>query len=89
MVSIWLLYLGYHLHYSDNNPFIIPPHMCKHVRFLAPLLAIWVGCGPVVVAQSTSPTPKYAFAEPTLSPDGGEIAFVSGGDIWTVPVGGW
>src|SRR6185436_272638 len=27
-------------------------------------------------------------AEPTLSPDGSEIAFVSGGDIWTVPAAG-
>lgn len=26
--------------------------------------------------------------EPALSPDGTEIAFASGGDIWTVPVGG-
>ena len=29
-----------------------------------------------------------AFAEPGISPDGREIAFVSGGDIWTVPVTG-
>ena len=28
------------------------------------------------------------FTEPALSPDGAEIAFVSGGDIWTVPAGG-
>ncbi|HWA35622.1 MAG TPA: LpqB family beta-propeller domain-containing protein [Cyclobacteriaceae bacterium] len=28
------------------------------------------------------------FYEPSLSPDGTEIAFVSGGDIWTVPVSG-
>lgn len=27
-------------------------------------------------------------SEPALSPDGSEIAFVSGGDIWTVPVTG-
>jgi tricorn protease len=30
-----------------------------------------------------------SFAEPALSPDGAEIAFASGGDLWTVPaVGG-
>jgi Tol biopolymer transport system component/C-terminal processing protease CtpA/Prc len=29
-----------------------------------------------------------SFAEPGISPDGSEIAFVSGGDIWTVPSGG-
>ncbi|MFN0110460.1 MAG: peptidase S41, partial [Blastocatellia bacterium] len=35
--------------------------------------------------------PKEAlpyFAEPSISPDRAEIAFVSGGDIWTVPTGG-
>ena len=34
------------------------------------------------------PAPAPAFAEPGLSPDGTEIAFVSGGDIWTVPAAG-
>jgi tricorn protease len=29
-----------------------------------------------------------SFAEPALSPDRSEIAFVSGGDIWTVPASG-
>jgi tricorn protease len=29
-----------------------------------------------------------SFAEPGISPDGAEIAFVSGGDIWTVPSAG-
>jgi Tol biopolymer transport system component/C-terminal processing protease CtpA/Prc len=29
-----------------------------------------------------------SFSEPGISPDGREIAFVSGGDIWTVPAGG-
>jgi hypothetical protein len=27
-------------------------------------------------------------AEPGISPDGREVAFVSGGDIWTAPLGG-
>ncbi len=40
------------------------------------------------MGQSASPTPQFAFAEPTVSPDGREIAFVSGGDIWTVPATG-
>ena len=36
-----------------------------------------------------SPTAaKSALAEPALSPDGSEIAFASGGDIWTVPAAG-
>ena len=29
-----------------------------------------------------------ALSEPGVSPDGREVAFVSGGDIWTVPIGG-
>lgn len=32
--------------------------------------------------------PQVAFAESGLAPDGSEIAFVSGGDIWTVPATG-
>lgn len=32
--------------------------------------------------------PRPTLAEPSLSPDGAEIAFVSGGDIWTVPATG-
>lgn len=39
-------------------------------------------------SQPTSPAPAFAFAEPSLSPDGAEITFVSGGDIWTVPATG-
>ncbi|WP_020604156.1 S41 family peptidase [Spirosoma spitsbergense] len=38
--------------------------------------------------QTQPPTPTFAFAEPSLSPDGAEVAFVSGGDIWTVPTTG-
>ncbi len=32
--------------------------------------------------------PKPSLGEPAISPDGSEIAFVSGGDIWTVPARG-
>src|SRR5579872_1299370 len=32
--------------------------------------------------------PKAYFSDPCPSPDGSEIAFVSGGDIWTVPAKG-
>lgn len=34
------------------------------------------------------PAPKPSLAEPAISPDGREIAFVSGGDVWTVPAAG-
>ena len=37
-------------------------------------------------AAAQSPLP--ALSEPGISPDGREIAFVSGGDIWTVPTSG-
>src|SRR5947208_7753178 len=32
--------------------------------------------------------PLPSFAEPAISPDGSEIAFISAGDIWTVPAAG-
>ncbi len=35
-----------------------------------------------------SPLPKPYFSDPALSPNGHEIAFVSGGDIWTVNASG-
>ncbi|MGH9732937.1 MAG: hypothetical protein ACRD4A_14680, partial [Candidatus Acidiferrales bacterium] len=31
---------------------------------------------------------RPAYSEPGVSPDGKEIAFISGGDIWTVPATG-
>ncbi len=37
---------------------------------------------------ATEPAAQAAFAEPALAADGSEIAFVSGGDIWTVAAGG-
>ncbi len=33
-------------------------------------------------------SPKPSFATPSISPDGKEIAFASGGDIWTAPAAG-
>src|SRR5262245_49483774 len=41
----------------------------------------------VVDAQNTNRAiqPQAYFTEPALAPDRKEIAFVSGGDIWTVP----
>jgi hypothetical protein len=34
------------------------------------------------------PQGLFSYAEPGISPDGREIAFASGGDIWSVPSGG-
>jgi Tol biopolymer transport system component/C-terminal processing protease CtpA/Prc len=39
-------------------------------------------------AQPSAAVPRPALAEPSLSPDGREVAFVSGGDVWTVPAAG-
>ena len=39
-------------------------------------------------ARDAGAPPTFAFAEPGISPDGREIAFASGGDIWTVPTTG-
>src|SRR5215469_5219718 len=50
-------------------------------------------CGLVVTAgwlvqAEPKPAPAYALAEPGISPDGREIAFASGGAIWSVPASG-
>jgi tricorn protease len=42
-----------------------------------------------LLAQAGSaPAPQAAFADPGIAPDGAEIAFVSGGDLWSVPSAG-
>ncbi len=55
--------------------------------FLTTGLALTALAGTVTTARQDV-SPAYAFAEPGLSHDGREIAFVSGGDIWTVPAAG-
>ena len=42
----------------------------------------------LLVAASAFAATQPPFYEPSLSPDGKTIAFVSGGDIWTVPITG-
>lgn len=39
-------------------------------------------------ALASAEKARPAYSEPGVSPDGKEIAFVSGGDIWTVPASG-
>jgi tricorn protease len=58
--------------------------------FVAALVApsLWVlARAPRKLAREASrePEPRPYFYEPAISPDRKEIAFVSGGDIWTVP----
>ena len=64
------------------------------VRAVTAAASAWL-----IVATSTGPARAFdqppaggealpSFGEPGISPDGSEIAFVSGGDIWTVSSGG-
>ena len=67
--------------------------MLNGTRLCACLLALaaLAGVAPRVPAQhrvEARPAPRPYFYEPAVSPDRGEIAFVSGGDIWTVAAGG-
>lgn len=65
--------------------------LCATVVFVAAALLT-----PVVNSSSRSAKPnasaektaRPAYSQPAISPDGKEIAFVSGGDIWTVPASG-
>jgi Tol biopolymer transport system component/C-terminal processing protease CtpA/Prc len=43
---------------------------------------------PVGLAAEDQPAAVASYAEPSISADGSEIAFVSGGDIWSVPATG-
>ncbi|CAN1531152.1 Peptidase_S41_TRI domain containing protein [Caulobacteraceae bacterium] len=59
-----------------------------HIRIKAALAlfaAALVGGAWTLAGANEPVTPLPALAEPALSPDGAEIAFASGGDIWTVP----
>src|SRR5262245_18914773 len=52
------------------------------------LLSIFRSDSAVHAVQSSQAGALPYFTEPWVSPGGSEIAFVSGGDIWTAPVGG-
>ena len=66
--------------------------MSFHRRGTAVLIAFLclnpMAFGAKFVAADEKPSPQAYFTEPALSPDRKEIAFVSGGDIWTVPAAG-
>jgi tricorn protease len=55
-------------------------------RFLAlvPLVALVLAAVPFTSTANEAPTALPSFAEPSVSPDHRQIAFVSGGDIWSV-----
>ncbi len=56
--------------------------------FLFTLLSIFRYDGYVQAFQSPQTNALPYFTEPSISPDRSEIAFVSGGDIWSAPVNG-
>src|SRR5712691_3566467 len=60
----------------------------KFVRNLAFLLMAPTVISLNAAAQPAPPKAQAYFTEPAISPDGAEIAFVSGGDIWTAPANG-
>jgi Tol biopolymer transport system component len=55
--------------------------------FLPAVLLALALAGPAP-ADTPAPAPLPWLSQPGISPDGREIAFVSGGDIWTVPAAG-
>ena len=60
----------------------------SYVRASALALAAVLAATTNLNARAASAAPTPSLAEPSLSPDHREIAFVSGGDIWTVPFAG-
>ena len=58
------------------------------MRFGQVLTVLGTVAAAVLLGAASPPPAKPALAAPTLSPDGQEIAFASGGDIWTVPTTG-
>ena len=59
-----------------------------HVFRLATAAALIASPAVALHLPHVPTTPRVALSEPALSPDRREIAFVAGGDIWTVPATG-
>ena len=57
------------------------------VRLLAILILLLGFISSAAIAQPPA-QPQAYFTDPSVSPDGSEIAFASGGDIWTVAANG-
>ncbi len=55
--------------------------------FFKGMFSLLLSCA-ALCGSSQSSKALPSFSDPAISPDGSEIAFVIGGDIWTVPSGG-
>jgi tricorn protease len=62
--------------------------LARRLFAIAPLLALLLTAVPRSAPAEDTSVPIPSFAEPSVSPDHSEIAFVSGGDIWSVASGG-
>src|SRR5260370_32042321 len=58
--------------------------LVRNLALLRALAAVAINAA----AQPAPPQAQASFTEPAISPDGLEIAFVAGGDIWTAPANG-
>ena len=63
-------------------------HESQHLCCCFLLLVVFASLSVRALGQSGAPKATPYFTEPTISPDRSEIAFVSGGDIWTVAAAG-
>ena len=63
-------------------------HQRQTNQFRLALRIVLLSASFASVSSAQSPPPLASYAEPAISPDGSEIAFASGGDIWTVPISG-
>jgi Tol biopolymer transport system component len=66
---------------------MIPSHHPSPIVRILFVLSLIATLSVVAAAQGAVPPQPY-FTDPSISPDGSEIAFVSGGDIWTVAASG-
>src|SRR4051812_45511970 len=84
---VWVAFWGVHLPPLPCHPPASVHSMPFKSHIPALFAAIGMGVHPALV-RDVAPTATPSFSEPSLSPDHKEIAFVSGGDIWTVPYAG-
>ncbi len=70
---------------------LLPDLSCARsaaTRGVVAVMTLWLGIGTNVVRAQPMPA-RAALSEPSPSPDGSEVVFVAGGDLWTVAaVGG-